>query len=133
MKARLTKSAGSGRSWARAAGGSASVPPSIAAPAWLNASRTMDVQPVPAYPRGCGPPDPVNCTLVTSVTAAPQKPYLDWKLDASGVPAAVISHGRARGPNVWKGLPKSVSMMCTSCGGGTQLADGSYLLRGILV
>ena len=57
--------------------------------------------------------------------------YLDWTLDGAGVPTATISHGRARGANVWKGLPRPVSMMCTSCGGGAQLADGSYVFLAV--
>jgi hypothetical protein len=28
---------------------------------------------------------------------------------------------------VWKGLPWPAAMLCTSCGGGAQLTDGSYV------
>ena len=155
----------------------------------------MDVQPISAYPTGCAPPHPTNCTLVTAVTVSvlPRRPpltgadtrlvpvlefigthylcghthphdggnatpmclcvtfwpvdgwwwiervqadaarqYIDWHLSPTGVPAFTKSSGRATGANVWKGLPKPVSMMCASCGGGARLADGSYVFLAVV-
>ena len=127
-----------GRSWTRAEGhehtlGSGYVP----SPEWLRQnesairSRFMEVQPVRAYVEGCYP-DPINCSEVTTVTADPAKPYVDWGLSASGdTPKAFHTVGR-KAPNVWRGLPKGVTMMCTSCGGGAQLADGSFVYLAVV-
>ena len=87
----------------------------------------MTHRPVDAYVEGCYP-TPTNCTEVTTVTAAADKTYVDWGLDASGVPVALTTVGR-KSPNVWKGLPEETGMLCISCGAGVQLPDGSYVLR----
>ena len=105
----------------------------IPSPAWLrqNESSTMQplwmsVQPVDAYVKGCYPRGG-NCSAATSVTADPAKQYFDWGLSKSGgLPQALKTVGR-RSPNVWHGLPAGVTEFCTSCGSGTQLADGSFI------
>jgi hypothetical protein len=102
----------------------------VPAPAWLKANESMrtlfmDIQPMSAYVEGCYP-DPSNCSEVTTVTAAADKPYVDWGLGPSGEPVAVAATGR-KGANVWRGLPKESGMLCTSCGGGVRLGLGGII------
>eukprot|EP01051_Picozoa_sp_SAG22_P000915 SAG22_NODE_30_length_28348_cov_12.488584_12_plen_286_part_00 len=106
----------------------------IPSPAWLrqNESSTMQslwmaIEPVSAYVKGCYPLGG-NCTATTSVTADAAKKYVDWGLSKQPgeLPLALTTVGR-KSPNVWSGLPQGVTEFCTSCGGGTQLADGSFV------
>ena len=128
-----------GRSWTRVSEAvkRASTPEQIGggyipSPAWLRTNESaimeslwMSIQPVSAYVEGCYPLTP-NCSAATSVTADAAKQYVDWGL-AGGAPQALKSVGR-KSPNVWSGLPHGgVTEMCTSCGSGIQLADGSFV------
>lgn len=86
----------------------------------------MDVQPIEAFLEGCYPPGPGKvCQLATSVTATANWSYVDWGM-AANIPQARRTVGRKQ-PNTWSGLPAPVSELCTTCGGGTQLPDGSYV------
>ena len=67
-----------------------------------------------------------GCVPASSFTADPNRSYYDWSLTPMGTPEMRVSNGREKTP-VWKGLPWPVAMLCTSCGGGAQLADGSYV------
>jgi hypothetical protein len=98
--------------------------PYIPAPVSLNGSGFMDIRPVPAYPPSCKTAG-VNCKPVSPVIASDENIYLDWRLSPAGLPVIIRSIGRRR--LVWGGLPASVSMFCTECGGGAQLSDGSFV------
>ena len=101
--------------------------PLIPAPAWLKASSGaafMDVRPADAYVTSCT--TPASCAPASPVTAAKDRVYLDWKLSPTGVPVREFAYGRSRGANSWS-VPQPVSFFCTTCGGGVQLPDGSYV------
>ena len=118
-----------GRSWHRYAGPNCEgrtdiYDPYIPSPAWLSPSGFMDIRPVPAYVTTCA--TPANCTPASSVVAPADKVYLDWKLSSDGLPVINRTVGRSQ-PNIWGGLPGTVSMFNTEGGGGAQLADGSFV------
>lgn len=125
----VMSSSDGGRSWRRHGGNPSLGSGYVPAPHWLKENESsvllMDVEPVAAYIEGCYP-DPSNCTEVRTVVADASRQYTDWGLSPEGVPAAVTAVGR-KGPNVWRGLPKESALLCTSCGGGQQLPDGTYV------
>lgn len=115
-----------GSNWSLGTDKDSSLTPVVPAAPWLRKiwpdARWMDVQPVAAYvcwsPGHTGMPCAANGTIL----ADPKKEYIDW-----GVGDMLHSTlGRPR-PNRWIGLPAPVSEFCTSCGGGVQLRDGSYV------
>jgi hypothetical protein len=124
-----------GRSWKNHGGSPSLGRGYIPAPLWLRRKEPstlfMDIQPVSAYVEGCVP-DPTNCTELRTITAAPDRQYIDWGLsNPAGVPVEVNATGR-HSPNVWRGLPQVSGMLCTSCGGGAQLSDGSYVYLAVV-
>ena len=125
-----------GRSWARSPGACVQLPPSVPAPGWMRrqdpGAAFMDIQPIHAFLPGCymPPKGAKGCQVAASVTAAAKWKYTDWGL-ANHTARARQTVGRKR-PNAWSGLPAAVSELCTSCGGGTQLPDGSYVYLAVV-
>jgi hypothetical protein len=123
-----------GRSWARSPGGDVGLPPSVPAPRWMKREHPgamfMDVQPVDAFLPGCYRQPKSKCQMASSVTAVADWKYVDWGI-ANHTPQARQSVGRQR-PNTWAGLPAVVSELCTECGGGTQLPDGSFIYLAVV-
>jgi hypothetical protein len=102
------------------------IPPHVPGPTFAANSPFIDVQIFSAYPPGCSMANLTNCVPSSSFVADPNRTYYDWSLTPMGTPDLRITQGRDATP-VWKGLPWPVAMLCTSCGGGAQLADGSYV------
>lgn len=123
-----------GRSWARYVGHDVGLPPSVPAPRWMKREHPgavfMDVQPIDAYLPGCYKAGP-QCEPANSVTAAINRQYTDWIMSANSTPVARRGVGRAQ-PNTWGGLPTAVAELCTECGGGVQLLDGSYIFLAVV-
>lgn len=125
-----------GRSWARHLGHDVGLPPSVPAPKWMKREHPgavfMDVQPIDAYLPGCYKHPQSDCKMASSVTAAADWPYTDWDLENNhSKPQPRVSVGRQK-PNTWSGLPVAVLEMCTECGGGAILPDGSYVFLAVV-
>ena len=121
-----------GRHWKRYPGPTVGIPPHVPGPKFAANRPFLDIQVIDAYPLGCSMKNLTDCVPVTSFKAASNKTYYDWSLTPMGAPDLRITHGRDVVP-IWKGLPWPAAMLCTSCGGGAQLTDGSYIYLGAIL